>query len=114
PSQLVLGPGRYWVSVQANMSSANGRWGWTDRTVQTNSPAAWQNPGGSVCSSWNARFTCVGDAAAPDQMFQLGGTIGGGSPTPSPTGTPSATPSGTPSPSCTPNSSPTPGSCTTY
>src|SRR5205807_9749665 len=88
----VLAPGTYWVSVQARMDfSPNGQWGWTDRTVQANSPAAWQNPGGGFgvgCLTWGVRGTCVGDAAAPDQMFRLIGTLGGATPTPTPTGTP--------------------------
>ena len=46
-SPAVLGPGTYWVSVQARQNfSPAGQWGWTDRTVQANSPAAWKNPGG--------------------------------------------------------------------
>ena len=61
--------------MQANMSSTNGQWGWTDRTVQANSPAVWQNPSGGNCLTWGPRTTCVGDAAAPDQMFRLVGTI---------------------------------------
>jgi hypothetical protein len=107
---IFLNAGRYWVSVQANMSSTNGMWGWTDRTVQANSPAVWQNPGGQFnsCLTWGVRTTCVGDAPAPDQMFRLVGTIGGGTPTPTPTGTPSPTPSGTPSPTPTGTPSPTP------
>src|SRR5256885_244321 len=50
----------YWVSVRANMSfAAGGQWGWDDRTVQDNSEAAWQNPGGGfgVCPSWGHRGT---------------------------------------------------------
>ena len=43
----VLTAGTYWVSVQARQDfTPAGQWGWTDRTVQANSPAAWQNPGG--------------------------------------------------------------------
>src|SRR5262245_25720887 len=38
-SPIILNAGIYWVSVQANMSSANGQWGWTDRTVLSNAPA---------------------------------------------------------------------------
>ena len=75
----VLPSGEYWLSVQAHMSdSPNGQWGWTDRAVQANSPAVWQNPGGGfgVCPTWAARTTCVGDAPAPDQMFRLIGTMG--------------------------------------
>ena len=58
PSPVVLGPGTYWVSVQANMDfSSGGQWGFTDRSVQSNSEAAWQNPGGGfgVCPSWGRR-----------------------------------------------------------
>ena len=75
----VLPPGTYWVSVQAHMSfSTNGQWGWANRTVQANSPAAWQNPGGGfgVCQTWGVRGTCVGEPTAPDQMFRLMGTMG--------------------------------------
>ena len=43
----VLGPGTYWVSVQARMDfTPSGEWGWTDRTVQSNNPGSWKNPGG--------------------------------------------------------------------
>src|SRR5207344_2297978 len=45
PTAMVLQAGTFWVSVQANMDfSSGGEWGWLDRTVQSNSPAAWQNP----------------------------------------------------------------------
>jgi hypothetical protein len=116
----VLTTGDYWVSIQAHISgSENPTWRWMDHRTGLNVTAAWQNPGGGFnsCFTWGRRTTCVGDVAAPDQMFRIIGTIGAfGTPTPTPaaTGTPSPTPSGTPSPSCTPNSSPTPGACTTY
>jgi hypothetical protein len=113
-SPIILNAGRYWVSVQANMSSTNGQWGWTDRTVQANSPAVWQNPGGQFnsCLTWGVRTTCVGDAAAPDQMFRLVGAISGGTPTPAPTGTPSPAATATPTPTST-ACRPTPG-CISY
>src|SRR6185503_11946842 len=42
-----LTEGTYWVSVQAQMDfNVGGQFGWTDRTVVSNSGAAWQNPGG--------------------------------------------------------------------
>ena len=92
-SPAVLAPGTYWVSVQTRMDlTVGGQWGWTDRTVQSNNPAAWQNPGGGfgVCPSWGVRQVCLGSPAGePDQMFRLLGTTGGG-------GTPTATPTGTP------------------
>jgi hypothetical protein len=69
PSAVVLGQGTYWVSVQANMDfSCCGQWGYTDRTVQSGSAAAWQNPGGGfgVCPSWGARGTTCGiDPGSP-------------------------------------------------
>jgi hypothetical protein len=77
-----LASGTYWVSVQAHLSiNQNGDWWWTDRTVQTNSPAAWQNPNGGSgrCPTWGVRSTCLvfGDPAAPDQAFRLKGTAAG-------------------------------------
>ena len=134
----VLAAGTYWVSVQAHMNFIpNGQWVWFDRTVQANSPAAWQNPAGGfgpptscpapgcpipchTCISWGIRQCCTGTPGGePDQMFRLIGTLGGGTPTPTATGTPRPTATGTPSPiptatpSSTPTSSPTPG-CASY
>ena len=88
-----LSPGTYWVSVQARMDfTPFGQWGWTDRTVQSNSSAAWQNPGGGfgVCPTWQPKLVCVPTASGPDCVYRLNGTTGGG-------GTP------TPTPSCTPD-----------
>jgi hypothetical protein len=98
----VLPPGTYWVETQANMTfGTQGEWGWTDRTVQSNNTAAWQNPGGGfglpACITWNRKLTCVPTAGGPDQVFRLNGTIGtAGTPTPTPT-------PGTPTPTPTPN-----------
>src|SRR6185436_5048122 len=94
---IVLGPGTYWVSVQARMDfSAGGQWGWSDRTVQTNNGAAWQNPGGGfgvgACLSWGRRgATCGIDTAAPDQVFRLNGCSATPTPTPTPTVSPTPT-----------------------
>ena len=80
--------GRYWISVQANQTfSSAGQWAWLDRTQQATSPAAWQNPGGgqgTACAGWAPRGACIGDAAAPDQVFRLTGTIGAPPPPPPP------------------------------
>ena len=55
----VLPSGTYWVSVQAAMDfGAGGQWGWTERTVQSNSASAWRNPGGGFgtpCTNWGPR-----------------------------------------------------------
>ena len=56
PAPAVLGSGTYWVSVQAAMDFAlGGQWFWSTRAVQSNSPYAWQNPGGGFgvgCLTW--------------------------------------------------------------
>ncbi len=88
-----LAPGTYWVSVQARMDfTPGGQWGWQDRTVTSNSPGAWRNPGGGfgipACVNWGARgATCGIDATAPDQVFRLNGNIVGGGGCPSATAT---------------------------
>jgi hypothetical protein len=93
-----LAAGTYWVSVQARQDfTPAGQWGWTDRTVQSNSAAAWQNPGagfGTPCTTWGQRgSTCGIDPGVPDQVYRLNGTIGGGgTPTPTPTASPTCTP----------------------
>jgi N-acetylneuraminic acid mutarotase len=79
----VLAPGHYWIEIQANMTfSVGGQWGWTDRTLQSNSPAAWQNPGGGFgtpCTTWGQRGASCGiDPGVPDQVYRLNGTTGGG------------------------------------
>jgi hypothetical protein len=76
PTNLVLTAGTYWVSVQANIDfNPFGEWAWSDRTVGSNSPAVWQNPGGGFatsCSSYDRRGTNCGiDPTAPDQVFQI-------------------------------------------
>ena len=84
----VLSPGTYWIEIQANMTfSSQGEWGWTDRTVQANSGAAFRNPGGAFgCgTNWVRKPTCV-PTTDPDQVYRINGTIGGGG-TPSPTPT---------------------------
>jgi hypothetical protein len=94
----VLTAGTYWIEIQANMTFATeGEWGWTDRTVQSNSPAAWQNPGGGfgICPTWTNKQVCIPTAGGPDQVYRINGTIVSGTPSPTPTASP--TPTGTPS-----------------
>ncbi len=98
----VLPAGTYWVSVQARMDfAAGGQWGWTERTVQSNSASAWQNPGGGFgtpCASWGARAATCGVGTDPDLIYRLSGTSNTGGPTPTPTPIPP-----TPTPTATPN-----------
>ncbi len=74
-----LPPGTYWVSVVANLDfSAGGQWGWTERTVQSNSPSAWRNPGGGFgtpCTAFGARVATCGVGADPDHAFSLSGAL---------------------------------------
>src|SRR5207244_1514945 len=87
-SSVGLGGGTYWVTVQANQNfTPAGQWGWTDRTVQSNQGAAWQNPGGGfgICPSWGRRATtCNIDPGVPDQVYRLRGTTGPPPPPPPP------------------------------
>lgn len=45
---LVLGPGTYWISVQADLSSLalSDGWGWAFRQTATGATGVWRNPGG--------------------------------------------------------------------
>ena len=102
PSPAVLTAGHYWIEIQANMTfNTQGEWGWTDCTVLSNSPAAWQNPGGGwgVCPTWTPKLICIPAAGGPDQVYRINGTLGGGTPTPTATAT--ATPAATATPTAT-------------
>jgi len=78
----VLGEGTYWIEIQANMTfGTQGEWGWSDRTIQSNNPAAFQNPGGGlgVCPTWAPKLAdCIPTATGPDQVYRINGTTGGG------------------------------------
>jgi len=72
-----LSTGTYWMVVQVNMPFVpNGQWGWTERTLQANATAAWQNPGGGfgACPTWNRKLVCIPTSSGPDQMFRLSGS----------------------------------------
>jgi hypothetical protein len=69
-------PRHVWVSVQGNLDfGVGGQFGWGDRAVQSNDPAAWQNPGGGfgVCPDWGVMTGCIG-SLDPDFQFALVGT----------------------------------------
>jgi hypothetical protein len=75
-----LGPGRYWLSVQANkqVDGVNGyQWHWHERSVQSFSPSAWRNPGGGynpACVSFQPRIATCNPSPNPDLLFKLDGT----------------------------------------
>lgn len=78
PANLT-GGATYWVSVQARQDfSPAGQFGWQNRTVTFNSPAAFRNPGGGFAcpggNGWVARTNCVA-GTEPDQVFRLVGSI---------------------------------------
>ena len=70
---IELGPGRHWLSVQANQSFASsGQWGWLDRTQQAGVAAAWENPGGAHgfgCAAWEVRGSCIGTRRLRTRSF---------------------------------------------
>jgi hypothetical protein len=74
--QLV--PGTYWVSVQANFSTATEIWEWDTRAAQSGSPAAYRaNAGFGLCpgaiGAWVTRNSCAQLSDDPDQLFRLNG-----------------------------------------
>jgi hypothetical protein len=80
----ILTPGRYWISVQANLDFTGGNdWWWEDRAPQVGQPAAFKQPGDGFadgCTSFATRYSggCYsGSAAVPDQAFRLSGDQAG-------------------------------------
>jgi hypothetical protein len=68
----------YWASMWCTMAfTPGGEWGWTDRTVTSNSPATWENPGGGFatpCTTWTAFDACFAGANdGDDAEFALAG-----------------------------------------
>jgi hypothetical protein len=100
-SLVTLGPGTYWIAVQARQDfNPAGQWFWHNRTIQSNAGAAWQNPGdgyGTGCITWNRKTACIPEQLSPDQIFQILGFIEGPPPTATPT--PRLTPTRRPRPS---------------
>src|SRR5690349_4224495 len=101
------GGATYWVSVQGVLNYGfNARqWFWRNRTVQSNSPAAWRNPGGGQpnvsCTVWTVKTACF-PGTSPDQAFQLNGTSVAATATATRTGTATTVPTGTQTPTAVP------------
>jgi hypothetical protein len=77
-----LGPGRYWLGVQANrdFSPGTNNWWWSDHAPQFGQPAAFRQPGDGFsggCTTFQTRkdSACYPDSGdTPDQAFRLDGT----------------------------------------
>src|SRR5262249_13755792 len=76
---VLTGGGTYWLSVQARQDfTPNGQFFWNQRTVQSNSQSAWQNPGGgfgSPCTAWTHTTSCGVGNGSPDLVFSVFGFI---------------------------------------
>ena len=74
---LTIKPGRYWVSVIANMSfyPEGNQWGWEVNPVRHGKQAMWRNPQGGFgsCTTWGTIERCA-DSSGPDFMFALRGS----------------------------------------
>jgi hypothetical protein len=72
-----LQAGTYWISVQQAGSHGGTAWYWSERSVQSGSPAAYRNPGGASaasCTDWEVRQSCFsGVSTTPDELFKLSG-----------------------------------------
>ena len=71
-----LHPGTYWISVQQTGTEVGTAWYWKERSVQSENPAAYRNPGGSsvaTCTAWSVRSNCF-PSSTPDELFKLSGT----------------------------------------
>ncbi|MEO6613474.1 MAG: HYR domain-containing protein [Chitinophagaceae bacterium] len=80
PSNVVLNPGTYWVSVQVDLDfNPNGQWGWsTYGLTNTGSEAVWRNPGGAFatpCTNYAPVATggCI-PASGHNLIFRLLGS----------------------------------------
>src|SRR4051812_43689522 len=84
-----LGPGTYWVSVQANEDyTPGGQWLWRKRVTTTGNQGAWRNPLGGFdpyYSFWSHCSNPFGPCYY-DLVFRLDGRIAG-TPVSTPTGT---------------------------
>ncbi len=78
-----LGPGHYWVSVQAQQNcGTNGQWFWYGHTPDNGSPGVWRNPSngfGTGCTSWTPAGSC--GATYNDRCFGIATLCGDGATT---------------------------------
>lgn len=77
PTKVTLKPGKYWVSVQANMDfGVGGEWGWETSNTLKKVADMWKNPGDGFatgCTSYTDLLTCIPSGEGPSYMFALKG-----------------------------------------
>lgn len=78
---LILGAGKYWISVQAVMDwSTGGQWYWNtyNDSATLSAPFAWYNPGNGFATScntnWNTASVCL-PTQLRDLQFSLNGSV---------------------------------------
>jgi cysteine-rich repeat protein len=77
PRVCELAPGRWWVSQQVRMdlfTPTGGLHYWAGRSIQTNHPSVWRNPGsafGTGCEDWTVTSSCFPGLDDPDLLYQL-------------------------------------------
>lgn len=75
---LVLEPGHFWISVQANLDffPDNQQWFWQKREIQNFNESVLRNPGDGFqtgCKTWAPRMTVCGSTPGPDFLFSIFG-----------------------------------------
>ena len=79
PAVVALGPGHYWVAVQAIQDfDPFGQVYWRERGAQTGHESVWRNPGdafGTGCTDWSPRYSSCTVGTGPDMLFTICGTI---------------------------------------
>ena len=79
PDAVKAKPGKYWISVLANMDlDVDGQWAWQTRDGALGTPSRWKNSGGGLrpeCRKYGDMATCVGNLGdgALDYLFALKG-----------------------------------------
>jgi len=77
---LTLGPGHYWMSVQADLDfTGGGQWYWFSDSNTVNFTYHWQNPSGGFaigCTAWEPGPSCITGNANVSLRFDIYGCDG--------------------------------------
>jgi hypothetical protein len=71
---VIVGPGTYWVMVQAIKPNASGLWQWNERSTRTGAESAFKSTPTGSCPNWAPRVTVCRDGEQPDVPFSLSGS----------------------------------------